>query len=161
MPEDLSAARRTSGDRPELVVERQFATLDADLAVESDGAPAAYDAGNPPTGATLGAGTVVHSYLLHFAPTAETGSSAVELTFDDPILGVAASPASLAASDFLAFANPDFGTSADRGTLVGETDADGWELLADGTTIVIDLEAGAEGLDQLRILTEAALQRAQ
>ena len=47
---------------------------------------------------------------------------------------------------------------ADRGALVGETDSDGWEILADGTTIVVDVGASAEGVDQLRILTEAALQ---
>ena len=158
VPDDLSAARRTSVDRPELVVERQFATLDEDLAVESDGAPASYDAGNLPPGATVPAGTVVHSFLLHFAPTAAAGLSGVEIAFDDPILGVAASSASLAASDFLAFANPEFGASADRGALVGESGGDGWEILADGTTIVIDVDAGAEGVDQLRILTEASLQ---
>ena len=158
VPDDLSAARRTSVDRPELVVERQFATLDEDLAVESDGAPASYDAGNLPPGATVPAGTVVHSFLLHFAPTAAAGLSGVEIRFDDPILGVAASSASLAASDFLAFANPEFGASADRGALVGESGGDGWEILADGTTIVVDVDAGAEGVDQLRILTEAALQ---
>ena len=83
----------------------------------------------------------------------------VEITFDDPILGVAASSASLAASDFLAFADPEFGAPADRGTLVGESDSDGWEILADRSTIVIDVHAGAEDLDQLRILTKAALQR--
>ena len=158
VPDDLSAARRTSGERPELVVERQFATLDEDLAVESDGAPASYGADNLPPGATVPAGTVVHSFLLHFAPTAATGLSGVEIKFDDPILGVAASSASLAASDFLAFANPEFGAAADRGALVGETDSDGWEILADGTTIVIDVGASAEGVDQLRILTEAVLQ---
>ncbi len=159
VPDDLSAARRTSVDRPELIVERQFATLDEDLIVESDGNPASYDGGNPPHGATVPAGTVVHSFLLHFAPTAEAGSGGVEITFDDPILGVAASSASLAASDFLAFADPEFGAPADRGTLVGESDSDAWEILADGTTVVIDVHAGAEGVDQLRILTRAALQR--
>ncbi len=159
VPDDLSAARRTAVDRPELIVERQFATLGEDLAVESDGAPASYDGGNPPHGATVPAGTVVHSFLLHFAPTAAAGSGGVGITFDDPILGVAASSASLAASDFLAFADPEFGTPADRGSLVGETDSDAWEILADGTTIVIDVDAGAEGVDQLRILTQAALQR--
>ena len=159
VPDDLSAARRTAVDRPELIVERQFATLDEDLPVESDGDPASYDGGNPPHGATVPAGTVVHSFLLHFAPTAAAGLGGVEITFDDPILGVAASSASLAASDFLAFADPEFGAPADRGTLVGESDSDGWEILADRSTIVIDVHAGAEDLDQLRILTKAALQR--
>ena len=161
VPDDLSAARRTSVDRPELVVERQFATLGEDLAVDSDGAPASYDAGNLPPGAAVPAGTVVHSYLLHFAPTAAADLSGVEITFEDPILGVAASSANLAASDSLAFANPEFSSSADRGALVGESDSDAWEILAGGTTIVVDVDAGAEGVDQLRILTEAALQRTQ
>ena len=159
VPDDLSAARRTSVDRPELIVERQFATLDEDLAVESDGTPASYDAGNLPPGATVPAGTVVHSFLLHFAPTAAAGITGVEIELDDPILGVVASSAGLAASDFLAFADPEFGASADRGSVVGQSDSDGWQILADGTTIVIDVHAGAEGVDQLRILTKAALQR--
>ena len=159
VPDDLSAARRTAVDRPELIVERQFATLDEDLPLESDGNPASYDGGNLPHGATVPAGTVVHSFLLHFAPAATDGITSVEITFDDPILGVAASSASLAASDFLAFADPEFGAPADRGTLVGESDSDGWEILADRSTIVIDVDAGPEGLDQLRILTKAALQR--
>ena len=161
VPDDLSAARRTSVDRPELVVERQFATLEEDLVVESDGATASYDADDPPQGATVPAGTVVHSYLLHFAPTTAADFSGVEITFDDPILGVAASSANLAASDFLAFADPEFSASADRGLLVGESGSDGWEILADGTTIVVDVHAGVEGMDQLRILTRSALQRVE
>ena len=161
VPDDLSAGRRTENGRPELVVERQFVALEEDLNVENDGAATSYDADNPPHGATVPAGTVVHSYLLHFAPTATTDVSGVEITFDDPILGVAASSASLAASDFLAFADPEFGASTDRGTLVAESDSDGWEILTDRTTIVIDVDAGPEGLDQLRILTKAALQRVE
>ena len=161
VPDDLSASRRTENDRPELVVERQFVTLEEDLKVDSDGTPAAYDANHLPAGATIARGTVVHSFLLHFAPVATAGITGVEIELDDPILGVVASSAGLAASDFLTFADPEFGASADRGALVGESDSDGWEILADGTTIVIDVHAGAEGVDQLRILTKAALQRTE
>ena len=159
VPDDLSASRRTAADRPELVVERQFLTLEEDLRVDSDGTATAYDAGHLPAGATIPRGTVVHSYLLHFAPGTATDLAGVEIRFDDPILGVAASSASLARSDFLAFADPDFGTSSDRGTLVGEPDFDGWKVLEGGRQIIVDTRAGGDGMDQLRILTRAALQR--
>ena len=159
VPDDLAASRRTAADRPELVVERQFATLEEDLRVDSDGAAAAYDAGNLPAGATIPSGTVVHSYLFHFAPKAATDLGGVEIELDDPIVGVAAGSASLSGSDFLAFANPDFGTSSDRGTLVGEPDFDGWKVLEGGKKIIVDTRAGGDGVDQLRILTRAALQR--
>ncbi len=159
VPDDLSASRRTAADRPELVVERQFATLEEDLRVDSDGTATAYDAGNLPAGATIPSGTVVHSYLFHFAPKAATDLGGVEIELDDPIVGVAAGAASLSGSDFLAFADPDFGTSSDRGTLVGEPDFDGWKVLEGGKKIIVDTRAGGDGVDQLRILTRAALQR--
>ena len=159
VPDDLSASRLTAADRPELVVERQFATLEEDLRVDSDGTVTAYDAGNLPTGATIPSGTVVHSYLFHFAPKAATDLGGVEIELDDPIVGVAAGSASLSGSDFLAFASPDFGTSSDRGTLVGEPDFDGWAVLEGGKKIIVDTRAGGDGVDQLRILTRAALQR--
>ena len=165
VPDDLSAAgRNTPADRAELVVERQFATLDEDLKVDSDGAAATYDESHPPSGASIAAGTVVHSYLFHYNPTAATKLEGAKVTFDDEILGVSVGLRTLPGSDFLAFANPNFGGAAERRTSVAAGD-DSWKILEDRRTIVIDLKGGGvnagghEDADQLRIVTKAALQR--
>ena len=172
VPDDLSARRLTAGDRPELVVERQFVTLEEDLTVDSGGAPTTYDQNNLPPGASIAGGTVVHSYLLHFNPEAKTELAGTTITFEDPILGVSGGGRSLQSSDFLAFADPDFGEGPERRTAVragaagqsGEG-ADSWKIHDDGMTITIALEAGGmdaggyQDADQVRIVTQASLQR--
>ena len=112
-------------------VERQFATLELDLQVDSDGSPAKYDSDNLPSGATIDAGTVVDSYLVHFDHDAALTTN-LSLTFDEVILGVIGDTTKLKDSDFLAFANPDFESSEDRGSLVGESTGDSWEISDDG-----------------------------
>ena len=178
VPEDLSASRLTAGDRPELVVERQFLTLEEDLAVDSGGAGATYDQSNPPPGVSIPAGTVVHSYLFHFNPEARTELAGTTITFEDPILGVSGGGRSLQSSDFLAFADPDFGEASERHTAVyaggagrevgagqAREGADSWKIHDDGMTITIALEAGGidgggqRDADQVRIVTQASLQR--
>ena len=156
-PLDLDLGSR-QGNTPELFVERQYVTLGADLAVDSDGSPASYDSGNLPPGATVLAGTVVHSYLLHFDPTETIEMTDLTIAFDQPILGVIGKDVRLDGSDFLAFGDPLFNASGQRRMLLGESSFDGWAISADGRTIFIDTRAGLGGLDELRILTQSPLQ---
>ena len=64
-PSDFSIGANLS-PTPELIVERQMATLKTDLALSSDGSPGTYNTGNQPPGATVPADTVVDSFLIHF-----------------------------------------------------------------------------------------------
>ena len=160
------------------MVERQFLTLEEDLAVDSGSAGATYDQSNLPPGASILAGTVVHSYLLHFNPEAKAELAGTTITFEDPILGVSGGGQSLQNSDFLAFADPDFGEASARHTAVyaggagrevaagqAREGADSWKIHDDGRTITIALEAGGmdggglQDADQVRIVTRASLQR--
>ena len=87
------------------------------------------------------AGTVVHSYLFHYNPTAATKLEGARITFDDEILGVSVGLRTLLGSDFLAFANPNLGGAGERRMSVGAGD-DSWKILEDRRTIVIDLKGG-------------------
>lgn len=124
-PEFLESGARQN-NTPELFIERQYATLRQPLTVDSDGEAGTYDVGDS---ATLDAGTVVHSYLVHHDPNA--GSTAqFEVTFEDKIIGVVGSPDLLAASDSLSFADPNF--EAGRGL---DANQDSWTISNDGYTI--------------------------
>lgn len=145
-----------SGDTATVFVERQFATLGADLTVDTDGSAATYDSNTIPSGATIAAGTVVDSYLVHFDPNT-IDTAVLSVTFDGEILGVIGDAAKLAGSDSLAFANPDVDDTGIRGTLVEELGGDEWTVSTDGHTIDITLKA-TDGLDELRILVRSSLQ---
>jgi len=145
---------------PIVVIEKQLATLRTDLSVDSDGSAGIFDADNLPSGATLLAGTVVDSFLIHF-DNETTGNVNVESTieFENEILGVIASLDKLNASDFLAFGDPFFDeTDAGRQTLFGGEGSDFWTIGEDGRTLHLDLVVGGTGLDQLRVLTRANVQ---
>ena len=124
-PENLGLDQRQN-NTPELFIERQYATLREALTLNSGGSEGTHDV----TGtATLPAGTVVHSYLVHHDPTG--GNTAqFEVTFEDKIIGVIGSPDLLANSDSLSFADPNF--QADRGL---NTNQDSWTISSDGHTI--------------------------
>ena len=136
VPDDLSANRRTV--QPELVVERQYATLEGSLKLDRD--------------VTIADGTVVHSFLFRHAPAESAGAREFRIEFDDPILGVAAAEATLEASDFLGFADPEFGP-------VRGAPGDSWEILDDNRAITIKVQEESDGLIELRILTRSSLQR--
>ncbi len=138
VPDDMSVNRRS--ERPELVVERQYAALDGSL--EMDG------------NVSIADGTVVHSFLFRHAPDSKPGLANVTIEFDVPIIGIAENEKTLRGSDFLAWADPEFGSG--RGAFSSEGDA--WEVLDDGKTIAIKTRADISELDELRILTRASLQ---
>ncbi len=143
------------GSVPQVVVERQYATLNTPLAVDADGRAAIYDGSNQPPGGTIPAGSVVHSYLIHFDP-GSTLTRTVTLTFADPILGIIGDTNRLVASDFLAFRDPDFDPGTRRGSLVGEA-GDTWTVQSGGRAVHIAMSASAT-LDEVRVLTLSPLQ---
>lgn len=138
------------GNTPSLYLERQHATLFAELTLDSDGADGQYDTTDT---ATLTAGTVVNSYLIHFDPDANNTEASFELTFDDVIVGVIGETGLLAASDDLSFADPEF----DGTSIRGAESPDQWLISNDGLTIAFDLRASAAGMDQIRILTRSVM----
>lgn len=137
-------------DTPRVYLERQYATLPSDFTLDSDGSAGAH---NKDGSATLAEGTVVHSFLIHFDP-AESETVPFEITFEDIILGVIGENSLLEASDSLSFADPNFDSGGTRGL----ENNDGWTISTDGHTITFSLSASANGLDNVRILTEASLQ---
>jgi len=155
-PFDLTNGGLVSG-RVRIILERQLATLDEDMAVDSPGSPAGDfmdDAKLP--GGTVKAGTVVDSFLVHFNPQAEADAT-VTITFDQKILGVIAGGRKLADSDGLAYRDPKFDDAASaRGAL--EPADGGWTIGPKGRTMALKLHTDASDLDQVRILTEAAIQ---
>ena len=147
---------------PAVILEQQFFTLDSAIAVNSDGSPGTYDVSNPPSIVTLPAETAVHSYLLHFAPEQSTESEC-SITFDNQILGVAASENLLMLSDFLAFANPVFANSVAGVPLRGldfedPASTDAWTISADRKTITVNFQASAGMLDEIRVMTDIEFQ---
>ncbi|XAL99092.1 sulfatase-like hydrolase/transferase [Phycisphaeraceae bacterium D3-23] len=137
-------------DTPRVYLERQYATLQSDLTLDSDGSAGAH---NRDGSAMLARGTVVHSYLIHFDP-AESETVSFEITFEDTILGVIGENTLLEASDYLSYADPNFDPGGTR-TLEGN---DSWTISEGGKTITFNLSASANGLDNARILTESSLQ---
>ena len=152
---------KREADQPIIFLERQFATLDADLNADADGTPATYDVANPPTpgSVVVEEGTVVHSYLVHFDSDAGQKTRTAIIEFDDPIIGLMSDPQTLVASDFLAFADPKFETAtsgAGRGML--ESGQDAYTISADGKTLTVTMRSNSGNLDDLRVLTMASLQ---
>ena len=143
-PEFLESGARQN-NTPELFIEREYATLLQPLTVDSGGEAGTYDIDDS---ATLAAGSVVHSYLVHHDPAA--GSTAeFEVTFEDRIIGVVGSPDLLAASDSLSFADPNF--EAVRGL---DADQDSWAISNDGHTISFSSTAnqGVAPKDQIDVV---------
>ena len=144
-------------------LERQYATLTENLAIDSDGTPGSYDDdATLPTGLSIEAGTVLHSFLAHYNPLNDEALT-VTLEFKGDILGVIADPSKLDNSDFLAFAEPVFDAgqnakSPSRGMLFAEDADGGWTIGPDGRTITIHFQADGLSYDQLRILTKSSLQ---
>ena len=124
-PENLGLDQRQN-NTPELFIERQYATLRETLTLDSDGSEGSHDVSDT---ATLPAGTVVHSYLVHHDPTGGNMAQ-FEVTFEDKIVGVIGSPGLLDNSDSLSFADPNF--QAGRGL---DENQDSWTISSDGHTI--------------------------
>lgn len=154
-------AGKVAGSTAFLILEKQYATLESDLSVDADGSPATYNAGSPPSGATIPSETVVDSYLVHFDP-AEITDASLSITFDNEILGVITGEQLLEASDDLSFANPSFYDSGSTGDLLRGLDLhnpdsiDEWTVSSDRRTIAVSLRSSGGTLDELRILTRAA-----
>lgn len=155
VPHKLTAGAWQSGN-VRLIVERQLATLEEDLAIDSPGTPKAdfSNAANLPRG-VISAGTVVDSFLVHFDPGDEATAS-VTIGCDQEIVGVIADAAKLVASDGLAYRDPVFG-DAQSGRGASETDDGGWTIGPDGRCITLNLRADADDFDQVRILTTSPL----
>lgn len=147
-PENLETGSVTDNS-PLVYLERQFATIDEALAVDSDGSAGSYGIGDS---ATVAAETTVHSFLVHFNPT-QAAAGETQIVFADPIVGVISESTLLAGSDELSFADPNFEAAATRG-LEGD---DAWTISEDGLTITFNFATNANALDQVRILTEAGL----
>jgi len=133
-PENLSINARENST-PELFIERQYATLREPVDMNSDGSPGMHDLDGV---ATLSAGNVVHSYLVHYDPTVSSPVD-FEVTFADKIVGVLGAPNLLPASDALSFAHPNF--EPERGL---SEDVDSWMISNDGHTISFSFTAEAE-----------------
>jgi arylsulfatase A-like enzyme len=151
--------------RASLFVERQYATLPCSISVDS-GTETGSSAVNGNLGiGTVHAGAICHSFLLHFDPVddARRYSVEVKITFEDPIKAVITRSDRLDASDFLAFAEPGFPAddtprSSTREPSTGEANDSKYSTTPDGRTITVYLTAGADEIDQLRILTAARVQ---
>ena len=152
---------KREADQPIIFLEQQFATLDTDIYVDSDGTPATYDVANPPTAASvlIEEGTVVHSYLVHFDSDAGQKTRTAIIEFEDPIIGLMSDPNTLVNTDFLAFADPKFETAtsgAGRGML--ESGQDAYTISPDGKTLTVTMRSNSANLDDLRVLTLSSLQ---
>ena len=117
--------------------------------MDSDGSPGMHDFNGV---ATLPAGTVVHSYLVHHDPANNSNTVAFDITFEDDIVGVIGDGSLLREVESLSFADPDFG-----GTAWGLNPADNWTISADRRTISFSSTVST-GVDQVRILTESTMQ---
>ncbi len=162
--DEFSAPNMQEGEiessKPYVFVERQLATLKDDLNIDAPGTPMTWNASNIDQlgGQTLSAGTVVDSFLIHFDTNDALKTGEITVRFDQEILGVIASNKQLAASDYLSFGDPDFGTDHDgRQTLWGEN-SDSITIGVDRKSITANLTVSSNGLDELRIITRAALQ---
>ncbi|QEG22959.1 sulfatase-like hydrolase/transferase [Mariniblastus fucicola] len=149
-PENLGNGNVATGGTPILYLERQHATLRADVEVNSLGEEGTYSIGDS---GMLGEGLVVNSYLMHFNPTSSNQVNATaKFTFEDKIAGVIGGYDLLVATDELSYADPNFESSLNRRM----DTADGWEILDDGYTIEFDLRA-TNFVDEARILTASSL----
>lgn len=148
-PADLGSGK-VRNNTPTLYLERQHATLRETLMLDSDGAVGTY---NRTGQASLVAGTVVNSYLIHFDPDSDDTEVTFQITFEDEIVGVIAETGLLEASDSLSFADPEFETQAFRGLDSG----DGWTITGDGHTIQFSISDSLAQMDQVRILTRSSL----
>lgn len=149
-PQNIEQGTVTNADAL-VYLERQYATISEELTLDSDGEIGSYTVSS---NATLEVDSVVHSYLVHFDPTTAGSTSAMEITFDDEILGVIGESALLADSDYLSFADPDFEQSITRGLEA----VDSWIISNNGRTITFDLTASPDAMDELRVLTRAELE---
>lgn len=147
-PEFLGLGARPS-NTPELFLERQYATLRESVTMDSDGSPGLHDFNGE---ATLPAGKVVHSYLVHHDPANNSNTVAFDITFEDDIVGVIGEGSLLRAAGGLSFGDPDFGS-----TNWGLNGADNWTISADRRTISFSSTVST-GVDQVRILTESSMQ---
>lgn len=148
-PADLGSGE-VRNNTPTLYLERQHATLRETLTLDSDGTVGTY---NRTGEASLVAGTVVNSYLIHFDPNSDDTEVTFQITFEDAIVGVIAETGLLEASDSLSFADPEFEADAFRGLDSG----DGWTITGDGHTIQFSISDSLAQMDQVRILTRSSL----
>jgi uncharacterized repeat protein (TIGR01451 family) len=139
--------------------EQQGATLAAATAVDAvdPGTYAAFPAGS----ATIPAGTVVNSHLIHSDITAfrYTARRQGSVTFSSDILGVVASTAKLAASDTLGAPGTTYAGSINWRGL--ETSENGWSNVGDKFTIstnrrTVTFDIKTYYMDEIRVITAAA-----
>jgi len=131
--------------------EQQAATLAAPLAVNIS-APGIYDDPSDLTPATIPAGTVISSHLIHFDIFFEGAAveSSGTVTFRDRILGVIVGDADVDASDFLGAAGTTYPAAGVqfRGAELDEND-----LIEVGCDFVrVELES-FQFLDHVRVIT--------
>ena len=136
---------------PTIYLERQYATVQQDLTVDSSGAIGRHTVKDV---TSLQAGSVVHSFLVHYDPTSADGLAEVTITFEDEILGVIGESALLAASDDLSFGDPNFEPAESRGL----ESSDSWTISNRGRTISFNMTTSDHAIDEARVLTEANLQ---
>jgi len=107
-PENVDLGDRPN-NTPDLFIERQYATVLETLVTDSDGTVGTHNI----TGeASLAAGTVVNSYLVFHDPVSNNNQADFEITFEDKIVAVIGTGSILPESDYLSFADPNFGTLA-------------------------------------------------
>jgi hypothetical protein len=106
------------------------------------------------TPSTLAAGTVVHSYFLHFDPVGAPGTELTiqgSITFDTDILGIVIFTNPLISSDAgLGVPGTLYSTGAQRGLEEGDVVS----LSADRRTLTVQLHALSSTVDQLRVITK-------
>jgi len=159
---DLRLDQSESGDL-QLLDEMQDVVLGCPLTLDlpasylsSLGGPWVYAAHGVPASAqaTLPAGTVVRSHLVHFDPFGSTLDSAVAtITFDEPILGLMVTDGSLNASDSLGLASITY-PSTKRGLEGNSTYTDSLEFtLLSPKVLDVRMLIANTGLDQVRVIT--------
>lgn len=104
--------------------------------------------------ATIPAGTVVNSYLVHFDRVGQPGAflfRSGSVTLDQPVLGLISTRTNLLASDaILGIPTTTYAVGSNRG--VELTDQDSFQLSSDLHTVSFTLGTSV-GEDQLRIVT--------
>ena len=146
---DLSPGALEADDVVSIAVERQNVKLGADLAVDAN-SPGTFTA--PGAGATINAGTIVNSHIVHFDGATPGNVVTGSITFDTAILGIIWNDAGLDGTDALlgnAATTYPPAMTAGRGLFDGN---DSITISPDGKTLTFSLE-DAGVLDQFRVLT--------
>jgi len=110
----------------------------------------------PGSTATLAAGTLLNSHILHCDRTSGSGSVTAAATFDTPIIALSFNDGTLDGSDFLGNSATSYPTGTYGRRMIFGEGTDSLSVSADRMQLTaVTQRAGAPYLDELRVFTDA------